>query len=489
MKRDPYDIDFTSTTTKLPWVDKIAISLNSGFAFNVAWVIFAYYLMFFYTDIVGISPAVAGSIMLVARLLDVITDPLIGYLIDNVCLKWGRFRSWMFVGILPLTICFVAIFTNLEGASMGVKIAWAAIAYSLFGAVGATATYSPFTGMVMNMTKNPQERAVIASLQGMFNGMSNIVAATVFISLVKVINKGSETGAFGYFVAAIIIASFIAACAIFVIIISKKYELNRDGSIREHLIQNNHEPLLNQLGTLAKNRPVIVLIFGQIVFQIMLAIRNGIMIYFFQYYWGLADFYVTAVFWNTVAIAVGALLLKPLIRLFGDTNKAFKFVLVVNIALFAVMYFAVRAMGTDGSAESIQFGVLFFIYIISGLAIGSYTSFGTVLTLNAVDHSEYIAGKAQAGLIHASFGLSITLGAALGGFFFGHILNGIGYVANESQSVGTLNAMLFLIFLLPAILSLVHFIIQQFWNISDKQVADELLEIKAKRELEGNGND
>lgn len=479
-KKNKYDIDFVSTTATLPWVDKIAISLNSGFAFNLGWVIFAYYLMFFYTDVCGISPAVAGTIMLVARLLDVITDPLIGYAIDNVCLKWGRYRSWMFIGILPLVICFVAIFTCINGFTMGAKIAWAGIAYSIYGAVGATATYSPFTGMVMNMTKNPQERALISSIQGMFNGLANVVAATAFITLVRLFNGGNESQARGYTLAAIVIAAVIAGCVIWVMVISKKYELNEDGTIREHLKENAHESLLGQLKNLFTNRLVICLIFGQIIFQVMLAIRNGVMIYFFQYYWGLEKFYVTAVLFNTIAIAAGALLLKPLIRLFGDTNKGYKIVMLVNVALFAVMYFMTKAMGSEGSAASIQFGLLFFIFIINGLALGSYTSFATLLCLNAVDHSGYLAGKPQAGLIHASFGLSITLGSALGGFFFGHILNGAGYVAGQTQSAHTLSVLLLIMFIVPAVLSLAHFIIQLFWNVDDKQIARELQELKER---------
>lgn len=484
MKRDKYDIDFVSTTSKIPWADKIAMSLNSGFAFNVTWVIFGYYLMFFYTDIVGISAATAGTIILAARLLDVITDPLIGYLIDNVCMKRGRFRSWMFVGIFPLTLSFVAVFTCIDGFSMGVKLAWAAVAYSIFGAIGATATYSPFTGMVMNMTKNPQERALVASLQGMFNGIANIVAATFFISMVKIFGDGSQSSQRGFFLAAVVMALIVGACAVFVIVISKKYELNRDGSVREHLLQSEHEPLLSQLKHLGSNRPVIILVTGQIIFQIMLAIRNGIMIYFFQYYLDMEGFYVTAIFWNTLALGVGALLLKPLIRVFGDTNRAYRIIMAVNAVLFAVMFFMVKGTSPESSAQSMHFGLLFAVFILNGLALGSYTSFATVLTLNTVDHSEYLAGRPQAGLIHASFGLSITLGAALGGFFFGHILTGIGYTANQAQSDSTLNGMLVVMFVVPAIMALVHFILQHFFGLTDKQVAAELQEIKAKKEKE-----
>ena len=112
--------------------------------------------------------------------------------------------------------------------------------------------------------------------------------------------------------------------------------------------------------------------------------------------------------------------------------------------------------------------------------IGTYTSFSTIMCLNAADHSGYIAGKPQAGLIHASFGLSITLGSALGGFFFGNLLYATGYVSNQTQSAGTLNALLIIMFIVPAVLAAVQFVIQMFWNVTDKQIAAELQEMKEK---------
>ena len=122
-KRDPHDIDFTSTTAKVPWADKIIHSMYGAYSFQVSWVIFGYYLVYFYTDVVGLSATVAGTIMLVARVADCFTDLWVGYMLDNVCYRWGRYRSWAIFGIAPLFLLFVGVFTALPTDSTGLKIA------------------------------------------------------------------------------------------------------------------------------------------------------------------------------------------------------------------------------------------------------------------------------------------------------------------------------------------------------------------------------
>ena len=99
-KQDAYDIDFTSTTAKVPWADKIIHSMYGAYSFQVSWVIFGYYLVYFYTDVVGLSATVAGTIMLVARFADCFTDLWVGYMLDNVCYRWGRYRSWAIFGLV-----------------------------------------------------------------------------------------------------------------------------------------------------------------------------------------------------------------------------------------------------------------------------------------------------------------------------------------------------------------------------------------------------
>ena len=100
---------------------------------------------------------------------------------------------------------------------------------------------------------------------------------------------------------------------------TKKYELNKDGTCREHLKQVEHEPMFAQLKSFTKNRPAIILQIGEVLKQIMQAIKNGMIIYIFIYFLGLEDFYSVAMFAYTIALMLGVFLMKPFIRMFRDT--------------------------------------------------------------------------------------------------------------------------------------------------------------------------
>lgn len=154
--KNQYDIDFTFTTAKLSWYHKIIHGMYSSYSFNVSWVIFGYYLVYFYTDVVGLSPVVAGAILLVSRFADCFTDLALGYLLDNVNLRFGRYRSWIMIGIIPLFLLFIGVFTALPTENMGIKIAWAGFCYGCFGAVGATISFMPSIPQLINMTKTPK---------------------------------------------------------------------------------------------------------------------------------------------------------------------------------------------------------------------------------------------------------------------------------------------------------------------------------------------
>src|SRR5699024_5783621 len=219
----------------------------------------SYYLMYFYTDVFGISAALAGVLMMAARLFDVFTDALIGFLIVNCHFKSGKYSSWEILGIVPLLVTFVMTFTALATTSTALKVFWVCISYGLFGAIGATMEYSSSTAQLANMTKNPAERSSAVAIKGALQNVAQIIASVVFISMVRAFggNAGHETR--GFFLAAIVVAAAVGVCCIAMIVITKKYELNRDGSYRKHLIGIGEGiSLVQQLKDLFTLRPVIV---------------------------------------------------------------------------------------------------------------------------------------------------------------------------------------------------------------------------------------
>lgn len=486
MRNEKYNIDFTSTSAKLPRLDLFAHAAYNSIAFNISWIVFGYYLVYFYTDIVGLSAAVAGVITLCARLFDCVTDVLLGYLMDNKCLKWGRYRSWIILGIIPVSLLFVGVFTPLgDNASTFAKIAWASLCYGAFGAIGATLTFLPGVAQLNNMTKNPSERALHASIKGVLNSCASIFGASIFISMVGTFGGNAGNEGQGFTIAAIVVAVFVAVFVILNIFTTRKYELNEDGSLRAHLAPSGkHISIFTQLKELVTNGPAIILMSGQLVYQTMIAVRNGMMIYVFTYFWALEGFYSSAVLYNSLAMVAGALLLKPMIKLFKDSNRAFKFCIAMDAVCSILLFILIKIMGPEASGASIHYGPLFFLFLGNGIFLGLHNAFAGVLVPATIDYGEWKTGRSQAGMVSSVYGLAITLGSAIGGFVLGILLETSGYVANTTQSPETLNSMLVLLFVVPAVLMIGHLILQVCYKITDKGLAEMLHEISERRKQE-----
>jgi Na+/melibiose symporter-like transporter len=479
-RKDPYDIDFTSTTASLSWYDKIVHTLYAAYSFNVSWVIFGYYLVYFYTDIVGLSPILAGAILLVSRIADCFTDLLVGYLMDNVCFKWGRYRTWSMLGMIPLLLLFVGVFTALPVESVEVKIAWAGFCYGCFGAIGATLSFMPAIPQLVNMTKNPKERETLAVLKSLFYNIAQIVAASAFMPLVNIFGGNAGDQAQGFFWAALIIGLSAMVFQFLNIRLMKKFELNRDGTIRDHLKQMKHEPTLTQIKSVATNRPAVVLISGQILQQIMCAIKNGVIIYIFIYYLSLEGFYAIAMLANTISMVAGVLLLKPLIRMFKDTNRAYLFSMIASAVTSIMLFFFCQMLGADMAAQSMQYGLLFLLLNVNGMLTGAYVSFIQIMIPMTIDFGEWQNGNGQAGMVSSMNGFCITIGAALGAQLFGGLLDFSGYVANTDQSNTVLTSMLALAFIVPAVITILHFLLQHFYGLTDRRMSSCMQDIKQR---------
>lgn len=458
--------------------------MYGAYAFQVSWAIFGYYLIYFYTDVVGLSATIAGTIMLAARVFDCFTDLLLGYLMDNVCFRWGRYRSWAIFGIAPLFLLFVGVFTALPTESTGLKIGWAALCYGCFGSIGATLSFMPQVPQFCNMTKNMKERETIAVIKSVFTNMAQVVAAALFLPLVNLFGGNSGDEAQGYFWAAFTIGITVMIFQILNVFMSKKYELNKDGTIREHLRQVEHEKVFAQLRSFGRNRPAIILQIGEVLKQIMQAVKNGMIIYVFNYYLGLEGFYSTAMFVFTAALLAGVFIMKPLIRMWRDTGRAYQFCMAVSAALSILLFVLCKVYGPEAAGNSMKFGLLFALFILNGVFSGTYYSFSNIMIPATVDYGEWKNGKGQAGIVSAVNGFCITIGAALGAQIAGVLLDASGYKANQVQSDATLNWLLILAFVVPAVVTLIHFVVQMFYGLSDKKLESCMQEVRMRRETE-----
>lgn len=474
-----YDVDF-SPTAKLPFYDKLIYSINAGFSANVSWVCFGYYLLYFYTDVFGISATVAGTIVLFSRLFDAVTDIVMGWAVDRFNLRWGKYRSWSILAIVPMFVLLVAVFTAIPTESMALKIAWASVTYGSFGAIACTLVYIPTSAQLINITKNVQERASVAAIKTVFSNVAVIVVASFFMPLVNAFGGSSGQLDKGFFWASCTLGAIVFVIMALANAAMKKYELNEDGTSREHLRSTEHESILRQVKGIFTNRPAVVIILG-IFFQFALqAVKNGTVMYMFEYCFLIPNFVSVANLANTIAMVAGVFLMRPLIKFVKDTNRAFIITMLSNAAVHLLFFALIRAWGMEKSAESIQYGLLFFVYVLSGLLTGAHFGFSNILIPNTVDYGEWKNHKSQPGLVYALVGICLTVGGAVGSQILGAMLDGAGYVPNVAQSVSTQNSIVLIAFLIPAAMMIVQAVIQLFFGLSDKKYAQCVTEVRAR---------
>lgn len=470
-KAKTYEKVSFSPTAKLPLIDKILYAAGSGLGTNIAWVAFGYYLMYFYTDVLGISAVLAGTIILGARFFDAFTDVLMGWAVDRFNLPWGKYRSWIILSIAPITLLFIGVFTAIPGFSMTAKVIWSVVTYGAYGSIGATLCLIPMTSQITNMTKNVEERATVAGITTIFLNGGQVIVSSLMMPMVNLFGGSSGNMKQGFFWTSVVIALFSMLTLLGVVGVTKKYELNADGTPRPHLVSTEHEPVVRQVKNIVQNRPAVVLVIGVAFQYILQAIRNGSLIYVFNYYLNLPDFQPMAMFVTTVAMVVGAMLLKPVIHFVKDANRAFLITMALSVVFTMLFWFMCKGMGPSAAAASMKYGALFFVFTVNGLLTGLHYSFVLVLLPNVVEYGAWKTGQYQPGMIYALHAICLTVGGAIGAQLMGGLLDMVGYVPNQAQTATALSGLLIVAFVIPAVFTLAQLIVQLFFGLSDKQVS------------------
>ena len=230
---------------------KLSIKEKLGYACgdvasNFYWRVFDVFLFIFYTDVFGIPAAAVGTMMLVTRLVDAFSDPLMGALADRTQTKYGKFRPYLLWGILPLAAAGVLTFTVPDLDESG-KIVWAYATY-IFMMLAYTFINVPYGALLGVVTGNTQERTTLTSFRfiGAFSGGSLVAFLTP--ELVSYLGNGDEItgwqltmGLYGVIAAMLFSFSFY--------------------STKERIAPpaNQKTPVLQDLKDLTNNKPWIVL--------------------------------------------------------------------------------------------------------------------------------------------------------------------------------------------------------------------------------------
>ena len=429
--------------TKLSLKEKIGYGLGDT-ASHFVWDMVGFWILIFYTDTFGISAAAAGTIMLIARIWDMISDPIMGIIADRTNTRWGKFRPYILWMALPYSVLAVLTFTTPDFGQTG-KIIYAGVTYFLLMTV-FTAINLPYSSLGAVMTSDSYERAGLNSYRFIFAFIGQFIVTGTALSLALYFGQGDSAKGYQYTLTLFAIISFI------LFMITFKTTKERVEPPKEQK-QNLKEDIRN----LFKNRPWVILFFVGIISFVMFAMQNLSIAYYFKYYIGNEENVQLFNVIGTVALIAGIPFSKPLSKRFGKRN-----VYLASSLISGFFFILLYLPGTDNIVS---------IYVLNILAKFTYAPAVPLLwtmLADTADYSEWKSGRRATGLVFSAATFAQKAGWGIGGALAGWLLALYKFTPNIEQTASAITGIKLMISVFPGVLYMSCAILLFFYTIDHK---------------------
>lgn len=401
-------------------------------SFNLVWQGTTLFLMYFYTDVLGIPPTVSGAIYLIAMIWDAVTDPIIAALADRTHTGMGKYRPWLLYGSVPFAISYPLAFST-PPAWLPIDI----VAWSLITHIALRTSYTvvsmPFNSLQARLTGDAQERAVLAGYRMVGAAAGGLMV--VFLTPILVGYYGVEREAEAYFTAACVVGAVTLFTLLYCFFSMREPNLS-PGPQAATLWHD-----LKSIGPLFLSNPPLIRVFAIIIIaSICLGMFGKNMLYHFKYYLKAPDMAV-------YGLALPAVLLIFAVPFWvwvaGRTSKKTAMNAGVVIALAGYLAFFFNPVA---SVPLTLGAILLTAFGGSALAV----MFWAMLP-DTVEYGEAISGvRAEAKTFgFATFAQKAAVG--INAVLLGGLLSVAGFEPNAEQSDATLLGMKAIMALVPAI--------------------------------------
>ena len=465
---------------------KLSQKIGYGFgdmSSSMFWKLFSYFLPFFYSNVFGLSLADAGMLMLITRLWDAVSDPMMGILADRTKTRWGKYRPYLLFFSLPFAVCGVLLFTTPENG----KTVWAYVTYILMMTV-YTGINVPYGSLLNVMTADSDEKSVLSSYRMFFAYAGSFIALGVWEPLCNMFDKtrvaveGAEGGLASISTnpeawqhAMIVIA---ACCFIFFIL---SFLMTK-----EYVKSESTVSVGKDLKLLLKNKPWWILVGAALASNLFNTVRGTTAAYFFADYlqksvelapqWA---FLVSAGIFlsmGEVANMVGVVLAVPLSKNLGK-KSTYMLSMAALAGLSVVFFFLPPTAGGYWTMLGLQIVICVFSGVMSPLIWSMYA--------DVADYTEFKEGTSSTGLIFSSASMAQKFGGALGGSAVMWLLAAFGYntIAGAVQTETAIMGLRMLMSFVPAAIAALAVFIVWFYPLTKKKMEGVQVELAEKRGL------
>jgi len=446
---------------------------------SMFWKIFSYYLPFFYSNIFGLSLVDAGVLVLVTRIWDAVSDPMMGVISDRTNTKWGKYRPYLLWVAPFFSICGILLFTTPDLDYAG-KLIWAYVTYILMMTV-YTGINVPYGAMLGVMTDDTNEKTVFSSFRMFFAYGGSFVSLFLWEPLTNLMGGYNTPG--GWFWAMVVIA---AACFVMFLLCFFM--------TKEHLKTVSTVSVGSDFKALLSNKPWWLLIGAALCFNLFNTVRGATVAYFFQDIIGpsvtLAFFGIVFAFYAGLFLGVGEVSnmvgVASCVPISNKLGKKTTFILV-NASLFvlSVLFFFIPCTPTG-------YWLMLIAQIVISILTGIMSPLVWSMYADVSDYAELEFHTASTGLIFSSSSMAQKFGGAIGGAAVLWLLSGFGYITDPDilkaghvvQPEDALSCLRWLMSFIPACVALLSMCIVWFYPLTTERINKINAELKQIRNIE-----
>ncbi len=458
-------------------MNRVRFSEKIGYGFgdmasSMFWKVFSYYLPFFYSNVFGLTLDQVALLLIVTRVWDAVSDPMMGVIADRTQTRWGKYRPYLLFMAVPFALCGVLLFTTPDWDPQA-KLIYAYVSYILMMTV-YTGINVPYGAMLGVMTDSGTEKTAFSSYRMFFAYVGSFVVLFMWEPLV------------GFFSSTMTLqGSWQAAMAVVAAICVLLFGLTF-GMTRERVTTPASGSIMQDLKSLFRNAPFWILVLAALCSNLFMTLRGSTVAYFFKDYipqgaslvvGGFSMLFYAGIFLSVGEISnmVGVACTAKLSERIGKKNTFLYSMLILAMLSTAFFFIPVTQAGYV-MMLLLQVLISVFTGVISPLLWSMYA--------DVADYSEHRYGSASTGLIFSSSSMAQKFGGAFGGAMVMWLLAAFGYQTAEGsiQTTDALEGLNLLMSIIPAGIAVVAMIVIWFYPLTSEKMAEVERELKAKRQ-------
>ncbi|MCX2524015.1 MFS transporter [Larsenimonas rhizosphaerae] len=420
------------------------LSFGAGdFAFAFTWASLSLYLMYFYTDVFGISPAVVGTLFLVTRLWDAITDPIVGVLSDRTRSRFGRLRPWLLFSALPLGIILALTFTTPALSESG-KVTYAFVTYIALMGVYTMANI-PYSALPVIMTTDNTERRDLSNIRVICSYVAFVLISYSTLPLVRWFGGGDEALGFS------LVFSLYGVMTFAVLLVTFR------GVNERHTEGESASSPLTSFRDVARAKPFWLMFLVCVLIFTLMLMPDSVTIYFFKYY--LHDEEGVSLFLacGYAAVIAGVLINQYVLQRFCKRT----------VMIWANLGYAL-ALAAFFKAVEINTPTFVAVFMLAKVFNGIIGATMWAMVADIADYVEYRSGRRATGASTSAVTFSHKFGMSIGGLLVGLLFSTFGYVPNADQTPEVLTLIKSMMSLIPAAGALCVALIMLRYPLSDQ---------------------